>query len=81
MSGGGYFRRVGAVRPSHLMFTGGVGALVDLPNFSVMVKGIDHWSYAGVPDLVRGLAIALATAIVTSRLGLWVGSGMARVRR
>ncbi len=39
------------------------------------------WSYAGVPDLVRGLAIALATAIVTSRVGLWVGSGMARVRR
>ncbi|SFD73245.1 DUF1998 domain-containing protein [Streptomyces aidingensis] len=47
---GGYFRRVGAVRPSHLMFTGGVGALVDLPNFSVMVKGLDHWNYAGVPD-------------------------------
>ncbi|WP_069874880.1 DUF1998 domain-containing protein [Streptomyces malaysiensis] len=52
MSGVGHFRRVGSVRPSHLMFTGGVGALVDLPNFSVMVKGIDHWSYAGVPDPV-----------------------------
>lgn len=42
-----YRRRVGAVRPSHLMFTGGVGALVDLPNFSVLVRGLDDWSYTG----------------------------------
>ncbi len=38
-------RRVGTVRPSHLMFTGGVGAVVDLPNFSVLVRGIDDWRY------------------------------------
>ncbi|GLZ14521.1 hypothetical protein Acsp04_47560 [Actinomadura sp. NBRC 104425] len=38
-----YFRRVGAVRPSHLMFTSGVGALVDLPNFAVLVRGLDDW--------------------------------------
>lgn len=36
--------RVGAVRPSQLMFSYGVGALVDLPNFSVVVAGIDAWS-------------------------------------
>ncbi|MCY7343291.1 MAG: DUF1998 domain-containing protein [Pseudonocardia sp.] len=40
-------RRVGAVRPSHLMFTSGVGALVDLPNFSVLVRGLDEWSEQG----------------------------------
>lgn len=40
-----YFNRVGTARPSHLMFTGGVGALVDLPNFSVIVKGLDGWNY------------------------------------
>lgn len=40
-----HFRRVGAVRPSHLMFTTGVGALVDLPNFSVLVRGLDDWNY------------------------------------
>ena len=45
MSGGTHIRRVGAVRPSHLMFTGGVGALVDLPNFSVLVRGLDDWQY------------------------------------
>ncbi len=37
-------RRVGAVRPSHLMYTSGVGSLVDLPNFSVLVRGLDDWS-------------------------------------
>ncbi|MFJ4097341.1 DrmB family protein [Kitasatospora sp. NPDC089913] len=46
----GYFRRVGAVRPSHLMFTAGVGSLVDLPNFSVLVQGLEQWNYNGLTD-------------------------------
>src|SRR5581483_10314488 len=46
---GQYRRRVGAVRPSHLMFTCGVGALVDLPNFSVLLRGLDDWNYDVVP--------------------------------
>ncbi len=45
-----YFRRVGSVRPSHLMFTTGVGAIVDLPNFSVLVRGLDDWNHSAVPD-------------------------------
>lgn len=45
-----YRRRVGSARPSHLMFTSGVGALVDLPNFSVLVRGLDDWNYERVPD-------------------------------
>ncbi len=35
--------RVGEVRPSQLMFTYGVGALVDLPKLSVIVSGLDDW--------------------------------------
>ena len=35
--------RVGEVRPSQLMFTYGVGALVDLPKLSVIVTGLDDW--------------------------------------
>src|SRR5690606_14514849 len=35
--------RVGAVRPSQLMFSHGVGALIDLPNFSAVVLGLDEW--------------------------------------
>lgn len=45
-----YGRRVGAVRPSHLMFTTGIGALVDLPNFSVLVRGLDDWNYQILPE-------------------------------
>lgn len=47
---GKHFRRVGSVRPSHLMFTTGVGAVVDLPNISVLVRGLDDWNYNAVPD-------------------------------
>jgi hypothetical protein len=32
------------------MYTAGIGSLVDLPNFSVLVRGIDSWSYSGVTD-------------------------------
>lgn len=47
-----YRRRVGTVRPSHLMFTGGVGALVDLPNFAVLVSGLDDWRYDDIERVV-----------------------------
>lgn len=36
--------RVGEVRPSQLLHTFGVGAIIDLPNLSVMVMGLDDWS-------------------------------------
>ncbi|MER5597703.1 DUF1998 domain-containing protein [Streptomyces sp. NPDC002265] len=48
----GHYRRVGAARPSHLMYTAGVGSLIDLPNFSVLVKGLEAWSHAGLTDYV-----------------------------
>jgi len=34
---------VGEIRPSQLMYTYGVGAIVDLPNLSVIVMGLDDW--------------------------------------
>src|SRR5436309_15891159 len=34
---------VGEVRPSQLMYTYGVGSIVDLPNLSVIVMGLDDW--------------------------------------
>ena len=58
--------------------------------------GVDHWDYssrlgnwryefwnpaAGTRELVRGIGIAVVTAIITSRVGLWIGSGMVRVQR
>jgi hypothetical protein len=36
-------RRVGELRPSQLLFTFGVGAIVELPHLSAMVMGLDDW--------------------------------------
>jgi hypothetical protein len=35
--------RVGEIRPSQLLFTYGIGALVDLPKLSVIVTGLEDW--------------------------------------
>ena len=35
--------RVGDIRPSQLMFAFGIGAVVDLPNLSAMVMGLEDW--------------------------------------
>ena len=35
--------RVGSIRPSQLLWTYGPGAMIDLPNFSVMTMGLDYW--------------------------------------
>jgi len=34
---------VGEIRPSQLMYTYGVGSIVDLPSLSVIVMGLDDW--------------------------------------
>jgi hypothetical protein len=36
--------RVGNIRPSQLIWTYGPGAMIDLPNFSVMTQGLDSWN-------------------------------------
>jgi len=38
-----YPTKVGDIRPSQLLHTFGIGAVVDLPNISVMVMGLDEW--------------------------------------
>lgn len=35
--------KVGELRPSQIMFSFGIGSIVDLPNLSVMVMGLDEW--------------------------------------
>lgn len=49
--------KVGSLRPSAMLYTGGIGATVDLPHLSVMPHGIDAWEriYArrpGSPEVV-----------------------------
>jgi len=36
--------RIGALSPSQLLYTYGVGAIVDLPHLSVIVNGLDDWT-------------------------------------
>jgi hypothetical protein len=36
--------RIGQARPSHLVTTAGVGATMDLPSMSVIVRGLDAWN-------------------------------------
>ena len=38
-----YPARVGEVRPSQLLYSYGVGAIVDLPRLSVIVSGLEDW--------------------------------------
>ena len=38
-----YSTKVGDIRPSQLLYTYGVGALIDLPKLSVIVTGLDDW--------------------------------------
>ena len=38
-----YKTSVGEVRPSQIMFTYGVGSIVDLPKLSVIVMGLEDW--------------------------------------
>src|SRR5579859_6405908 len=37
--------RVGELRPSQVLFTYGVGSIVDLPYISAMVMGLDDWEH------------------------------------
>lgn len=63
-----YLRRVGSSRPSHLMFTGGVGGLVELPNFTIMVQGVDEWNYSRMGDIDPTIHEPRVLAAVRSRL-------------
>ena len=38
-------RRVGGVRPSQMIHTYGPGAVMDLPQLSVVLAGIDRWGH------------------------------------
>lgn len=42
---------VGELRPSQLLTTFGIGSLVDLPNLSVLVLGLDDWPIAQATEI------------------------------
>ena len=56
---------VGQVRPSQLLWTYGPGALIDLPNLSVLTIGLDRWN----PELCLPIEEARLLAAVRRVLG------------
>lgn len=49
---------VGEVRPSQLLWTYGPGALIDLPNLSVVTLGIDRWEKDRCPPVIEPRLLA-----------------------
>ena len=49
---------LGELRPSQLIFTFGVGSLVDLPNMSAMVMGLDDWDIRYCKELEEDRLVA-----------------------
>ena len=58
-------QKIGDLRPSQLLFTFGVGALVDLPNLSTLVMGLDDWD----ETRCREISEERLLAAVRNRLG------------
>ncbi|WP_457593102.1 DrmB family protein [Hydrogenimonas sp.] len=56
---------VGAIRPSQLLWTYGPGAMIDLPNMSVLTMGLDDWDTARCERIEEGRLLA----VVRKRLG------------
>lgn len=65
-----YKYRVGELRPSQILFSFGVGAVLDLPNLSAMVMGLDDWNINGTGTKELGEERLLAA--VRKELGFQV---------
>jgi hypothetical protein len=67
--------RIGQARPSHLMTTAGVGAVVDLPGLSVVVRGLSAWSTTGStvhePRLLAEIQRVLGPSVHELRAAPW----------
>lgn len=53
---------VGELRPSQALLTFGVGALVDLPNLSVIVMGLEDWPIANAAEIGEDRLLASVQA-------------------
>ncbi len=54
---------VGEVRPSQTLTTYGVGSLVDLPNLSVLVMGLDDWTISHSTEIAEERLLLSAQSI------------------
>ncbi len=67
-------KRVGGIRPSQMMYSYGVGSTVDLPNFSVIVAGLDDW------DELQQTTIGEDRLLAAVRLDAHVGPQVTQLR-
>lgn len=64
MNQSNYKYKVGELRPSQILFSYGVGAVVDLPNLSAMVMGLEDW------DINRSIELGEERLLAAVRLQL-----------
>jgi hypothetical protein len=55
---------VGELRPSQLLHTFGVGAMVDLPAMSALVMGLDDWPIASAEPIGEDRLLAAVRGIL-----------------
>lgn len=59
--------RVGELSPSQLLYSYGIGAIVDLPQIAVLVMGLDEWTTD--PSVVREISEPRLLRLVRAQLG------------
>lgn len=59
---------VGEVRPSQTLTTFGIGSLVDLPNISVIVMGLDDWPIAHSSEIGEARLLRSAQSILGAQV-------------
>lgn len=60
--------RVGEIRPSQLLWTYGPGALIDLPNLSVVTMGLDRWDVTKCDPIEEARLLAAVKNVLGSQV-------------
>ena len=60
--------RVGEIRPSQLLWTYGPGALLDLPNMSVLTMGLDQWNLDYCEQIHEGRLLAAVKNVLGNQI-------------
>ncbi len=62
--------KVGEIRPNQLLYTYGIGSIVDLPNISVIIMGLDGWDRGYLKEVNEDRLLSA----VKKQLGLQVNA-------
>lgn len=60
--------RVGELRPSQTLFTYGVGSIVDLPNISALVMGLEDWDTAYASEIGEARLLQAVRSVLGSQV-------------